>query len=123
MKRSIWLALLASGLVACENPIEPTGPQGSLAAKPGLARAPVASVTDLETLPGATSSQATGINNRGQVVGVSGTVTGGHAVLWEHGTITDLGTLPGHTFSQASGINNQGVVQIREEGVRRLKCA
>ena len=50
MRRTTWLTLLASGLVACENPIEPAGPQGSPASKPSLARAPVVSVTDLGTL-------------------------------------------------------------------------
>ena len=50
------------------------------------------------------------INNRGQVVGVSTTSTGVHAVLWENGTITDLGTLPGDDYSEARGINERGQI-------------
>jgi probable HAF family extracellular repeat protein len=55
-------------------------------------------------------SAAYGINNRGQIVGVSTTSTGVHAVLWEDGTITDLGTLPGHNYSEAFGINERGQI-------------
>jgi len=55
-------------------------------------------------------SHAYGINNRGQIVGVSTTSTGVHAVLWENGTVTDLGTLPGHNYSEAFGINERGQI-------------
>jgi probable HAF family extracellular repeat protein len=55
-------------------------------------------------------SHAYGINNRGQIVGVSTTSTGVHAVLWENGTVTDLGTLPGHNYSEAFGINDRGQI-------------
>ena len=55
-------------------------------------------------------SHAYGINNRGQIVGVSTTSTGVHAVLWENGTVTDLGALPGHNYSQAFGINERGQI-------------
>lgn len=55
-------------------------------------------------------SHAYGINNRGQIVGVSTTSTGVHAVLWENGTITDLGTLPGDDYSEARGINERGQI-------------
>jgi len=64
---------------------------------------------DLGTL-GGSDSQAHGINQRGQVVGVSTTSAGvGHAFLWEKGTMVDLGTLGGN-FSQAMGINVQGLI-------------
>jgi probable HAF family extracellular repeat protein len=53
---------------------------------------------------------AYGINNRGQIVGVSTTETGVHAVLWENGTVTDLGTLPDHNYSEAFGINERGQI-------------
>ncbi len=55
-------------------------------------------------------SHAYGINNRGQIVGVSTTLTGVHAVLWENGTITDLGTLPDDDYSEAFGINERGQI-------------
>ncbi len=68
-------------------------------------------IKDLGTLPGGDSSQATGINDRGQVVGYSSTASGStHAFLFEHGVMTDLGTLPGGNSSQATGINDRGQV-------------
>ena len=70
-------------------------------------------ITDLGTLPSGDFSFAFGINNRGQVVGLSNSASGeAHAVLWENGKMTDLGTLPGgEDFSSfASGINNRGQV-------------
>jgi probable HAF family extracellular repeat protein len=69
--------------------------------------------TDLGLLPGADYSYAYSINDRGQVVGVSGNPfppAWDRAVIWEHGVMTDFGTLPGGSHSFALDINAAGVV-------------
>lgn len=64
-------------------------------------------LSDLGTLGGSTSL-ATGLNDNGQIVGVSTTASGNeHAFLYNAGTMQDLGTLGG-TQSLALGINNLG---------------
>jgi len=61
-------------------------------------------------LPGI-DSRAIGINDSGQVVGYSSTVTGGHGFIWQNGNLTDLGDLPGGIdSSMATGINARGEV-------------
>lgn len=74
-------------------------------------------IQELPPLPGDTSGAATAINDRGQVVGISGTCdqavgrfTAAHAVLWEHGTVTDIGNLGGATWNTAMAINQSGDV-------------
>lgn len=81
------------------------GAPGVLAVPPGY------TVTDLGTLPGATRTEAYGVNNTGQVVGQSGS----GAFLWENGSIQDLGLLPGATLSFARAVNDNSVV-VGESG-------
>jgi probable HAF family extracellular repeat protein len=53
-----------------------------------------------------------GINNRGQVIGVSTTPGGeSHAVLWDSGSIINL-SLPGDPTSRANAINAAGTVLV-----------
>jgi probable HAF family extracellular repeat protein len=71
-----------------------------------------ATPTDLGSLGGHMNNVAFGINNRGQVAGVSG-VPGdatAHAFLWQDGVMTDLGTLSGDVFSVAFGVGGRGQV-------------
>jgi probable HAF family extracellular repeat protein len=70
---------------------------------------------DLGTL-GGTLATASGINNRGQVAGVSnlaGDLTF-HPFLWSKGTLTDLGTLGGNN-GQANSLNDAGAVVGRAD--------
>ena len=74
-------------------------------------------IEELLPLPGDTSTAATAINNRGQVVGISGTCdqavgryTAAHTVLWEKGTVTDLGNLGAPWWNTAMAINQRGDV-------------
>lgn len=66
----------------------------------------------LPGLPGSTDVIATGLNNRDQIVGISGLdgEVEDHAVLWEQGVVHDLGVLPGDTTTWATAINNQGKI-------------
>lgn len=74
----------------------------------------------LPPLPGDTVGFALGINERGQVVGSSGSCAntvvtavglfvGQHAVLWENGSVKLLGSLGG-TLGKAGAINDRGEV-------------
>jgi probable HAF family extracellular repeat protein len=64
-----------------------------------------ATVTDFGVLVGNSHSRATGVNRRGDVVGVSyGGAGEQHAVLFQNGSVIDLG------LGQANAINNRGQV-------------
>ena len=72
-------------------------------------------IQELPPLPLDTSSAATAINERGQVVGISGTCdrafgrfSAAHAVIWEDGTPTDLGNLGGVAWNTPTAINHHG---------------
>ena len=84
----------------------------ALGSRPALAQSPTKyDIVGLDILPGDSSMSATGINDKGQVVGYTVNSSGRfRAVSWQNGTITDLGTLPGGTGARAFGINNNGQV-------------
>ena len=69
------------------------------------------SMTDLGALdpPAWDYSNAYGINDQSQIVGLAGADAAGHthAMIWSEGTVTDLGTL-GTSHSNAYDINNSG---------------
>src|SRR5215813_4071074 len=78
---------------------------------------PNGEMRELPPLPGDSTSAATAINDKGQVVGISGAcgvavgdVSAAHAVIWENGVPTRIGDLGGHTWNTPTAINNAGVV-------------
>jgi probable HAF family extracellular repeat protein len=72
----------------------------------------VTGTCDLGTLDSGGISEALGVNDRDQVVGVSFPI--GHAFLWQDGTMTDLNKLvvPGTTLilTDAQDINDRGEI-------------
>jgi len=74
-------------------------------------------IHQLRPLPGDSASAATAINDRDQVVGISGacdTAVGGvsarRAVMWDHERVIDIGGLGGTAWNTAMAVNNDGVV-------------
>ena len=74
-------------------------------------------IHELPPLPGDTSGAATAINDKGQIVGISGTCdqavgrfTAAHSVLWENGTVTNIGDLGGVAWNTPMAINQNGDV-------------
>jgi probable HAF family extracellular repeat protein len=74
-------------------------------------------IRELPPLPGDTVSAATALNDRGQVVGISGICDRAvgrfsaiHAVLWQDGEPIDLGSLGGVAWNTPMSINERGDV-------------
>ncbi|HXC43077.1 MAG TPA: hypothetical protein VNY51_06105 [Candidatus Dormibacteraeota bacterium] len=74
-------------------------------------------MTQLRPLAGDPDSAATAINDKGQVVGISGlcsNAVGGasaeHALLWENGVPTDLGNIGGQAWNTPIALNNEAVI-------------
>jgi len=74
-------------------------------------------VRPLPLLHGDSSGAATAINDRGQVVGISGSCdqaagryTAAHMVLWENGRAIDMGAIGGDAWNTPMAINEHGVV-------------
>lgn len=72
-------------------------------------------IKTLPTLPGDSSGSATAINNKGQIVGITGDCdqavgrhTARHAVLWDRGSIIDLGNLGAPYWNTPTAINQRG---------------
>lgn len=78
---------------------------------------PNGEMRELLPLPGDSTSAATAINDKGQVVGISGAcgvavgdVSAAHAVIWENGVPTRIPDFGGHAWNTPTAINNDGVV-------------
>jgi hypothetical protein len=72
---------------------------------------------ELPPLPGDSTSAATGINDRGQAIGISGAcgiavggVSARRAVMWDGDSIIDLGTLKGEGWNTPMALNAWGDV-------------
>jgi probable HAF family extracellular repeat protein len=74
-------------------------------------------MTQLPPYPGDPDSAATAINDRGQIIGISGlcaNAVGGasavHALLWENGQTINLGNLGANVWNTPVSLNNHGEV-------------
>jgi probable HAF family extracellular repeat protein len=77
----------------------------------------IGQIRELPPLPGDTTSAATAINDRGQIVGISGICSNAvgeysaaHAVLWDGDRPTDIGSLGGVAWNTPMAINQRGDV-------------
>src|SRR5512133_3364141 len=110
---ALALALLLAAGCADQVTQPPSRLQPSDAAQAD--KAAFKAVVALEPLPGtnATGSRALGINDLGQIVGVSSSTAAARAVIWDNSTVPqDLGALPGGTTSGAVAISNDGHVIV-----------
>ena len=74
-------------------------------------------VRELHPMKGDKDGAATEINNRGDIVGISGSCdqaegrfTAKHAVMWRHGKVINLGSLGGVAWNTPMAINDNGEV-------------
>jgi probable HAF family extracellular repeat protein len=74
-------------------------------------------IQELPPFPGDSTSAATAINDRGQVVGISGPCdrargrfSAKHALLWQNGVPRDLGSFGGIAWNTPTAINQRGDV-------------
>jgi probable HAF family extracellular repeat protein len=74
-------------------------------------------VQELPPYSGDPDGAATGINDNGQVIGISGICQNAvgnqsaiHGVLWEHGNVTNLGNLGGYAWNTPMALNNHGQI-------------
>jgi probable HAF family extracellular repeat protein len=74
-------------------------------------------IRQLPTYSGDPDGAATAVNDKGQVVGISGTCfvavgsfSAAHALLWQNGTVTNLGSLGGIAWNTPTAINNDGLI-------------
>jgi len=74
-------------------------------------------IHELPLIAGDTAGAATAINDRHQIVGISGTCdqavgrrTATHAVLWSNGHVTDLGNIGAELWNTPGAINQRGDV-------------
>lgn len=74
-------------------------------------------IQELPLFPDDTAGAATAINDKGQIVGISGICDQAvgrrsaiHAVIWENGTVTDMGNIGGNAWNTPVAINKYGEV-------------
>ena len=74
-------------------------------------------IKQLPNYPGDPDGAATAVNDKGQVVGISGICqnavgnqSAAHALLWQNGIVTNLGNLGGTAWNTPMAINNQGQI-------------
>jgi len=106
MSRIVGTVLLVVAITGCDQATPPTTPRPS-ALDVGSPLVPY-EVIDLGKLSGMTGAEAVALNDRGQIVGFSGTQGVTHPFLWQDGVMQDLGTLGGLTFP--TDINERGQV-------------